>query len=114
MPAQHPTKTRLQPSSRHASTSQQPSQISPNVPTNTPTLTPSEFKRWRQALGLSQQRAGEKLGISRVSVGKIERGAVAVDVRTELACRWILATANWHIDVNERRSWMRALGRWTT
>jgi DNA-binding XRE family transcriptional regulator len=76
-------------------------------------MTANEFAAWRQALSVSQARAGEMLGISRVSVGKLERGEVPVDVRTVLACRWLLAMARWHIDVNERRSWMRTLGRWT-
>lgn len=76
-------------------------------------MSPQEFAEWRQALHVSQARAGEMLGISRVSVGKLERGEVPVDVRTTLACRWLLAVANWHIDVTERRSWMRAIGRWT-
>jgi len=44
----------------------------------------------------------------------MERGLAPVDRRTELACRWLLAVSNWQIDPHERRSWMRALGRWTS
>lgn len=97
----------------HPPTSRPAHSKHPEMTGKLPEMTPQEFGRWRHVLRLSQQRAGEMLGISRVSVSAFERGTAPVDVRTALACRWLLAVANWHVDVNERRAWMRAIGRWT-
>ena len=79
---------------------------------NTDILSTNEFREWRRALGVSQARAAEMLGVSRTSVSSWEVGEVPLDVRTTLACRWLLARSHWQIDEAERRTWMRAIGRW--
>jgi DNA-binding XRE family transcriptional regulator len=79
---------------------------------NTEILSAKEMLRWRQALGVSQARASEMLGVSRTSVSLWEVEEVPIDVRTTLACRWLLAMSHWQIDEAERRTWMRAIGRW--
>lgn len=56
-------------------------------------MTPDEFKGWRKALGLSQEEAAERLGLSRSSVLNYERGSrredgriVEIPLTVHLAC----------------------------
>lgn len=65
----------------------------------------SDLKAIRKWLGLSQEDFAERLGLSRISVGAMERGG-PIEARTE---KLIDATMRHHIDV----SYSGALGKWT-
>lgn len=52
-------------------------------------MQPEELKALRKATGLSQAQMGEEMGLSRVTIGLMERGEAPIEKRTELAARWI-------------------------
>lgn len=52
-------------------------------------MTGNEMKALRQRAGLSQAALATAIGMSRESVGRMERSADAVERRTELAVRYI-------------------------
>lgn len=54
-------------------------------------MTGDQLERWRSALKLSQSKAAKALDIHRNTYGNMERGAVPVDRRTELACMALAA-----------------------
>lgn len=65
-------------------------------------MRPSDFKRWRKALGLSQKQAADALGLKRRMVQYYEKGErdgekVAVPKTVRLAC-WALISgqADYH------------------
>lgn len=53
-------------------------------------MTPEELKAIREAMGLSQGKLGERLGVTYETVGRWERGIIAIDARTEFAVRWLV------------------------
>ena len=60
-----------------------------------PVMSPSQFKRWRKGLGLSQKEAAEALGLKRRMIQYYEKGErdgepVTVPRSVRLAC-WALA-----------------------
>jgi transcriptional regulator with XRE-family HTH domain len=48
-------------------------------------MTERQMRKWRQRLGLTQERAGEILGVTARAVAKWEAGEAPIDKRTELA-----------------------------
>lgn len=52
-------------------------------------MTSDELKLLRKALGLSQDELGDAIGMSRISVGLMERGQAPIEKRTELAVRYL-------------------------
>ena len=50
-------------------------------------IDPKVFKQVRKRLGLSQQELGDALGLSRVTVNKMERGRLARGIPDEIAER---------------------------
>lgn len=55
-------------------------------------MTPAELLAARHTLGLSQARLAAALGLSRVYVGQMERGAYGIEPRTALAVQYLLLT----------------------
>lgn len=49
-------------------------------------MTPDDLKAWRKRLTLTQEEAGEAIGMTKSAVQKMEAGAVAIPYRTELSC----------------------------
>jgi DNA-binding XRE family transcriptional regulator len=63
-------------------------------------MTSTEFKSWRERLGLSQQTAADLLGISKGSIELYERGSrrddnrpVEIPTTVELACKYLAQQA---------------------
>lgn len=54
-------------------------------------MTPLEFKRWREHLGLSQQQAGESLGATKRAVQLWEAGDRPISRTVALACAAVSA-----------------------
>ncbi|WP_448208471.1 helix-turn-helix domain-containing protein [Azospirillum sp. sgz302134] len=52
-------------------------------------MTPDEFKRWRKALNLTQDRAAGALDVTTRAVQQWEAGDRPIERRTELACRYL-------------------------
>ena len=52
-------------------------------------LLPEEVKAVRKGLGLSQQALGDALGLSRVTVGQMERGRAPIERRTVLSLLYL-------------------------
>lgn len=50
-------------------------------------MQPDELKEVRQEMGLTQGELAERLGLSPQFVGRMERGAQAIEPRTVLAVR---------------------------
>jgi DNA-binding XRE family transcriptional regulator len=75
-------------------------------------MTAKELEAWRLVLSVTQTRASELLGMSRVAYRNLETGRYAIDRRTELACRYLLAKAAGDLDLDANRRFMRAVGRW--
>jgi DNA-binding XRE family transcriptional regulator len=53
-------------------------------------MQPEELKALRMNAGLSQAELGELIGMSRVTVGLMERGEARIEKRTELAVRYVV------------------------
>ena len=53
-------------------------------------MTAKQLKKARVKLGLTQAQMAEKLGLSRVMIGLMERHKKAIDIRTALAVKHIL------------------------
>jgi DNA-binding XRE family transcriptional regulator len=53
-------------------------------------MQPEEVKALRMEAGLSQAELAELIGMSRVTVGLMERGAAPIERRTELAIRYVV------------------------
>jgi transcriptional regulator with XRE-family HTH domain len=49
-------------------------------------MQPNQLKEWRKALGISQEEAGLRLGVSRVAIGNWESGATPIPLMVDLAC----------------------------
>jgi DNA-binding XRE family transcriptional regulator len=49
-----------------------------------------DLKAARKMLGLNQDQLAQALGLSRVFVGMMERGEKAIELRTELAVRYLI------------------------
>lgn len=55
-----------------------------------PPLTGADVKRRRQALGWSQQRLADALGVARISIARWETGgAIQTPRLVDLALRWV-------------------------
>jgi transcriptional regulator with XRE-family HTH domain len=52
-------------------------------------IDPKVFKQVRKRLGLSQQELGDALGLSRVTINKMERGRLARGIPDEIAERLV-------------------------
>lgn len=50
-------------------------------------MQPEELRALRKTLGLSQDEIGGAVGLSRVTIGLMERGAAPIEDRTALALR---------------------------
>jgi transcriptional regulator with XRE-family HTH domain len=50
-------------------------------------INPKVFKQVRRALGLSQQELADQLGLSRVTINKMERGKLARGIPDEIGAR---------------------------
>lgn len=50
-------------------------------------MQPNEFKEWRRRLGLTQEKAAELIGTSRVTIGNWESGDTPIWVAVERVCR---------------------------
>ena len=71
-------------------------------------MTPADLYAWRHALGLSQQKAAERLGIRLNSYQELERGHSfgptskprRIDARTVMACELIIRgiKPRWTVD----------------
>ncbi len=53
-------------------------------------MTSKQLKKARRTLDLTQAQLGEKIGMSRVMIGLMERRKKAIDIRTELAVKHLL------------------------
>lgn len=49
----------------------------------------SEFKQIRGVLGLTQLQLAERLNMNRVSISKMERGLMPIDIRTLFSLRYL-------------------------
>ncbi|MGK6324646.1 helix-turn-helix transcriptional regulator [Sphingomonas sp. DT-51] len=56
-------------------------------------LQPEELKTLRKAAGLTQDQLAAAIGMSRVSIGLMERGQAPIERRTELAVRYLFEHA---------------------
>lgn len=52
-------------------------------------MTANELRAWRKALGWSQSRAAQALGVSLRAYQDRENGTAAVRHETALACAWV-------------------------
>ena len=84
------------------------------------TICSTELGGWRLTLRLTQTRAAALLGMSRKAYAELERGfrfddgaPTAIDRRTELACRYLLAEHRGDLSAESHRAWMRAIGKWS-
>lgn len=57
-----------------------------------------DMTAWREAVGLTQAQAADLLGLTRVHLGRLERGESPMDNRTKMACLYLQHTANKSID----------------
>ena len=53
-------------------------------------MQPEGLKALRMEAGLSQAELAEAIGMSRVTVGLMERGEAPIEKRTELAVRYVV------------------------
>lgn len=56
-------------------------------------MQPDEMKALRVSAGLTQAGLADAIGMTRVSVGLMERGQAPIEKRTELAVRYVALTA---------------------
>lgn len=52
-------------------------------------MQPDEMKALRKSIGWTQDQLASAIGMSRVSVGLMERGQALIERRTELAVRYL-------------------------
>lgn len=52
-------------------------------------MQPDEMKALRKSIGWTQDQLASAIGMSRVSVGLMERGQTPIERRTELAVRYL-------------------------
>lgn len=52
-------------------------------------MQPDELKALRNAAGLTQAEMANAIGLSRVTVGLMERGGAPIERRTELSIRYL-------------------------
>jgi DNA-binding XRE family transcriptional regulator len=67
-------------------------------------MRPDELKALRKAIGMSQQELADRIGLSRETVGLMERGQAPIEVRTALAVRWIALNTTWAEEGNQGAS----------
>ena len=53
-------------------------------------MTGNDLKEARKKLGLTQEALADRIGMTRVMIGLMERGAKPIERRTELAIRCLL------------------------
>jgi len=53
-------------------------------------MTNKELKEARRKLGLTQSALGEAIGLTRKSIGEMERGQAPIELRTSLAIKYLL------------------------
>ena len=53
-------------------------------------MQPKEMKALRKAARMSQAELGDAIGMSRITVGLMERGDAPIEKRTELAVRYVV------------------------
>lgn len=53
-------------------------------------MTPADFRKARQTLGLDQGQMADALGMSRSQISRMETGAAPIEVRTVLSVRAML------------------------
>lgn len=53
-------------------------------------MQPDELRTLRKQLNLTQEELGSALGLSKVFIGLMERGAKGIERRTELAVRYLV------------------------
>ncbi len=58
----------------------------------------SEMKDARRVLGLTQDKFAEALGMSRKAINQMEVGKASIDLRTDLATRYLLTVAGKRVD----------------
>lgn len=56
-------------------------------------MQPDELKTLRKAAGMTQGEMGEAIGMTRETIGLMERGAAPIERRTELAVRYVALLA---------------------
>ena len=57
-------------------------------------MQPEELKALRVKAGMSQAALGEAIGMSRVTIGLMERGEAPIEKRTGLAVRYVVEQAS--------------------
>lgn len=57
-------------------------------------LTGPQLRAMRKAAGLSMAELGAKVGLSGPFIGEMERGEKGIELRTELAVRYVLERSN--------------------
>lgn len=57
-------------------------------------MTSQELRHARRKLGLTQQQLADKLGLTRVFIGMMERGERAIEKRTALSVLYLLRDEN--------------------
>ena len=57
-------------------------------------MQPEELKAMRVEAGMSQAELGAAIGMSRVTIGLMERGEAPIEKRTELAVRYVFYAAS--------------------
>jgi len=65
-------------------------------------MTGDEMRLLRRKVGLSQAALGAEIGLSRESIGRMERGGEGVERRTELAVRYVAEVATSQIRTREQ------------
>ena len=53
-------------------------------------MQPDELRAVRKAAGLSQAELGDAIGLTRVTIGLMERGGAPIEKRTALAVRYVI------------------------
>lgn len=56
-------------------------------------MQPDEMKVLRKSVGWTQEEMAESIGVSRVLIGQMERGAAPIEKRTALAIRYVVEQA---------------------
>ena len=57
-------------------------------------MQPNELREIRREAGMSQAELAEAIGMSRVTIGLMERGEAPIEKRTELAVRYVVYAAS--------------------
>jgi DNA-binding XRE family transcriptional regulator len=67
-------------------------------------MQPEELRTLRRQIGASQAELGDAIGLSRVTIGLMERGDAPIEKRTELAVRYVAEHADMVFQTEDGKS----------